>query len=357
MLEIAGNDYPHIKADQQLDLACMKMYSGNIDTALTLISTAIAAADDVIKPHAYATAAEVYYKVGMLDSAQHYANLTKNFDDQGYNSRVYAILLSKGIIEKLPTDTITQYANKLIKATYRSIKKNGNQLILIQNTRYNYLVQQRERIKAENAKRKMLNWLIMAIIIILTASVLILLMQLKTKRQRLKLQEADENIKMLTAELSRFKSDIDDNEPDFFEKKMLLKEQLLSKLKILVDRKNNSREQKFLTNTPAYMLLREAMVQRRVIPEDNPLWDDLLSAILKISPLFLNNLEIIFDSALKPTDIHTAILIKFSVSPAIMADLLGRSKTAISSRRESFGTKIFGEKVRLSEVDALIRIL
>lgn len=268
------------------------------------------------------------------------------------------MLLNPSLSKYVVQDSLYPYATALVRNGRKTLDENGEKLTLIKSSQYNYHIQQRERLKAEKDRRLLFNWLIGAILTILVTSTAILFLRLKSNRQLLKLHEAEENIKLLTAEISRREESVRKNQkPGILEQRKLFKEQLLDEVKKLVDRKDFSHEQDFLINDPAYSALIEYMERRIAIPEDSMIWNELLDGILRVSPNFNKNLELLLGAPLKVGDLHTAILIKYGVNPAVMADLLGRSKAAICSRREQIGIKIFGEKIPIKEVDTLIKVL
>lgn len=85
-----------------------------------------------------------------------------------------------------------------------------------------------------------------------------------------------------------------------------------------------------IIESESYRTLQEYIQCGRIIADADPLWDGLYTTI---------------------------ILIKCGVTPMQMTGLLGKSKGAISSRRESLCTKILGEKVNQKAIDTIIRSL
>lgn len=95
----------------------------------------------------------------------------------------------------------------------------------------------------------------------------------------------------------------------------------------------------------------------KVISDKNPIWAELEEIILQVSPNFKQRLNLLTVGKLKPSDIHTALLIKCGISPTNIATLVGRAKATIVYRRESLALKVFDEKTGTDIIDDIIRLL
>ncbi len=60
---------------------------------------------------------------------------------------------------------------------------------------------------------------------------------------------------------------------------------------------------------------------------------------------------------MKASEFHLALLIKCGITPTKIATLVGRTKATIAYRRETLGFKFFDQKLGLSAIDDIIRLL
>ena len=106
-----------------------------------------------------------------------------------------------------------------------------------------------------------------------------------------------------------------------------------------------------------YQELLRRISSGKSINDNDGLWVELEETVLKSSPRFKTNLNLLTLGKLTVLDLHTALLIKCGIKPSQMTILLGRSNGAIISRRESLCVKIFDEKLGVKVIDEVIRLL
>lgn len=114
---------------------------------------------------------------------------------------------------------------------------------------------------------------------------------------------------------------------------------------------------KTILDSDVYNKLLEYIKDEKIISHDDIFWEELEETIIKSSPDFKNNLQLLVQSHLTTIDYHTALLIKCHIQPSQMATLLGRTRSAIVSRRATLSIKIFGEKIGTKVIDHIIRLL
>jgi hypothetical protein len=107
----------------------------------------------------------------------------------------------------------------------------------------------------------------------------------------------------------------------------------------------------------AFAELRNFIDNEKSIKDDDELWGRIEATVLGCAPNFKTNLHLLTGGKLSRSDYRTALLIRCGITPSEMAILLGRSKGAISSRREYLGYKIFDEKLGTKLIDDIIRLL
>ena len=136
-----------------------------------------------------------------------------------------------------------------------------------------------------------------------------------------------------------------------------LRDKLRNELLSLYNSNKAIKLNKDILESEAYKKLQELIKQKQILSYEDPLWDELEYVVIKSSPKFKDNLQLLTQSRLTTIDLHTALLIKCHILPSQMAILLSKSKGAIVSRRETLCFKIFGEKLGTKVIDGIIRLL
>lgn len=144
---------------QNMYLATIKYYQDDISLALNLIRPAILNIDSISRNVALAYACDIYRKANIPDTARLYAHELIHSKNPLNRKTGYQIILSNELKGYSPPDTLIQYANDYRAITESYLNQNGDQAALIQQSFYNYQLHQRERIKAEDANKKLWNWL------------------------------------------------------------------------------------------------------------------------------------------------------------------------------------------------------
>jgi hypothetical protein len=137
----------------------------------------------------------------------------------------------------------------------------------------------------------------------------------------------------------------------------LLRTQLRQKIEQIGVANQNDSISSVIINSKSYGTLQKFIGDKKFVTDSNPLWDELYNSIIQSSPNFKNKLRLLIGENIKQHELQTIILIKCGVTPTQMTYLLGKTKGSISSRRESLGLKILGEKFNLKVVDQVIRSL
>ena len=103
-----------------------------------------------------------------------------------------------------------------------------------------------------------------------------------------------------------------------------------------------------------YKQIMEKAERGEVITDNNPLWKDIEDMVLLDSPDFHSALNILTGWTMNTEEFHTALLIKCRINFNMIGTLTGVARTTVGSRRGALGFKIFGKKVSLMDVDAII---
>lgn len=137
-----------------------------------------------------------------------------------------------------------------------------------------------------------------------------------------------------------------------------LKNKLITEIKNIGDIcKDNYQLPIDLLVSESYKKLQTIIEKKQILSDDNIFWKELEQTIDSTFSDFKNNILLLAGKKLKASDYNTLLLIKCNISPTQMSDIFGRTKSAISYRREKLSIKLFGEKIELSKFDDIIRYL
>lgn len=138
-----------------------------------------------------------------------------------------------------------------------------------------------------------------------------------------------------------------------------LQEQLSDELSLLKHNAINkmTRLSDDVAQSEGYNIVQKAIIENRVLDDDDPIWESIISSINTIAPNFITSLKRLSGGSLTTQDYHLAVLILMDISSTNIAKLLGRVKSTITYRRKQLCTKLFLDKVEQSDLDAIIRSL
>lgn len=239
-----------------------------------------------------------------------------------------------------------------------------------QNSSYNYSLHERERLKAEERNAKLIKWLGVSIIVLLLLTIAILYLKYRNKSNLLKLHEALDDLAALKDSLNHSatpKPGTTDEKDEFKEscadasdssRIETLKERL--KAQLLELRANCSDKYEVppcILSSEAYAKLQEYISEERAIPENSPLWNNLLETVAQCRPDFKYRLQLLTGGRLKPNDFHLAVLIKCGVTPTQLTILMARTKGTISYHRQALCMRIFNENLGANAMDSIIHLL
>lgn len=358
------------QAKSLMYIAGVKYRIGQIDSAIIYIRNT----PDLVKPiarnSALAYASDIYYAAGIFDSAYVYAHELINSKDKLNKATGYNVILSPGLQPFSPADTIYRYLNDYLRLLESYYNENENQLAVYQTSLHNYQIHDRERRKAEKENDVLRQWFFAVSFLVLIMTIIILYLKNRSKNYKLKLHHALENIAKLKQVLNdRTK---ENNDADKTETKIKAKvtdneveettEDLRKKLrKELQDLYNTNRERisfsTVILDSPTYKKLQSMISKGESIKENSELWAELEALVLKVSPNFITNLQLLVGGKLSSYDLHTSLLIKCGFQPTQMTILLNRAKGTIVSRRESLCFRVFEEKLGTKVIDGIIALL
>ena len=362
--ESYGKNLPlESRALTKLYLAETKYRKGNIDSALIFIENAPYKVSEIERNTALSRGALIYLEAGMLDTAYKYAEALIHNPDKSQQIIGYNVILSPELRSYIPYDSIDAYISHYRGNLERLYNENTNQLAISQQSFYNYKLHEKAEKTAKDSNVR-LNYIILGLIVIIFMLIsIIFVLKYRKKSTILKLKKSIE-----------ITNDFDNiNKKDLLESKFLLprkkifndkdsikelREELRNNLIRLYDLNEDKewRTKEFI-DSKAYKKLQTLINGSESIKEQDPLWNELETTLLKFYPDFKSNLQVLLRGRLSLSELQTSILIKYGVSPNQMAILLNRSKNTIVSRRNTIGLKIFDEKMPPKIIDSIIRIL
>lgn len=354
-LDLSSNLPPSIKAKSRMALAEIKFQQGANDSALELIRSSIDYVSPMSRNNALAYATKIYFENGILDTAYIYANQLLDLESPLNKGTAYQALLSSELRNLIPGDTIDQYISEYREFLENYYDSNKMQLAINKQNYYNYQLHEREREKAETFNRKLIKWIFGISFLCILLAVIILYYKNKAQKTLLHLHGALNNIDRLNENISAGNHDLKSTYN--IENEQELREKLKNKLLSIYNENVDVPLSKTILESEVYNKLLELIKDERMISYDDIIWQELEETVIKSSPDFKYNLHLLIQSHMTTIDFHTALLIKCHIQPSQMAMLLGRTKGAIVSRRDTLSLKIFGEKKGTKIIDGIIRLL
>ncbi len=337
-------------------LAAIKYKQGQPDSTLEILRPVFDKLHPLERNAGAYYMAGSYMGIGQVDSAYKYAQELA-FGAGSYNRPMgFDILLNPALKHLVPIDSVYSYVKEYSRIMERTLNQNQTQEALIQNTRYNYDLHERERQKAEEKQDTLKHVIIVITFIALLLLIIILYIKNRNQHHLLQLRKELDSLSKLRQSLiqptepqQRPKENKDYND---------LREQLKNEL-LEIQRIGNidSHISPVILQSEAYTQLQQHIANDKIIPEANPLWTDLEKVVLEASKDFKYHLQLLTGGKLKPSDYHIALLIKCGISPTHMSILVGRTKGTISYRREALCEKVFGQKLGVKVIDDIIRAL
>ncbi len=334
-LDLSSNLPPSIKAKSRMALAEIKFQQGANDSALELIRSSIDCVSPMARNNALAYATKIYFENGILDTAYIYANQLLDLESPLNKGTAYQALLSSKLRNFIPLDTIHQYISEYREFLENYYDSNKMQLAINKQNYYNYQLHERELRKAETFNRKLIKWIFGISFLCILLAVIILYYKNKAKKTLLHLHGALNNIDRLNENISVGNHDLKSTYN--IENEQELREKLKNKLLSIYNENVDVPLSKTILESEVYNKLLELIKDERMISYDDIIWQELEETVIKSSPDFKYNLHLLIQSHMTTIDFHTALLIKCHIQPSQMAMLLGRTKGAIVSRRDTLG--------------------
>lgn len=334
-LELAKNLPSNYRAKSRMYIADVYSKTNNPDSALIYLKLASDSVSRGSQNTLLAIGVLAYYNAGKYDSTYVYAKKLIESNNEANKQTGYYFLMQPELRKYSGINDLIHYACSYFTITDTYFDNNQNNLSLTQRAQFNYEKEIKARLKIEKIN-KILKISIICLFIIISV-LTILLIRFRNKEKS--------NIKNLLLK-SR-------NNNETFARATLQSE--------ILDRVNTTPDiispDPIITNSTAYKNLLDYVNSGKIIGEDNQIWKELESMLLKNSPRFIDTLNILSGGKYTLNDLQTVILVKCFVQPKDMEKLLSRSKGTIVSRRTTLSKKLFDTILKTETIDKAIRLL
>lgn len=383
-LEISKKIKKEYTLREVMYIAGLKNYKGKRDSALNLIRGVPEKISARFKPIALSYAADIYKMSGIYDTAYAYAHQLIDMSSPFHNGTAHSILLSKGVRDFIPRDSLYYYIDRYREINEDYMRKNSDRASLLEQSSYNYSVHEKARRASEKSKANLLILTYVIISLLMLSLIIVLFLRLKNHKYSLQLYEALERIKRLEKNdcdnntLSSSDNPVCPNDSDIVPADCnsapsadhaendcgidtLYRERLKQKyISLLIEERNNGSCRPIsdiIINSEPYIQLQQFIAENKSIHPDHAIWGDIEKIVLDESPDFRKKILILTKGKISQDNYNTLLLVKCGVSPTGMSKVLSVSKSAISSRRKRIAESMFNVKLSTQDADIILRTL
>ena len=274
----------------------------------------------------------------------------------------YRIILLPEFRNRIHPDTLNRYYAEYKNILEAFFDDNRNEMSLLQEGRYNYDLQKRDKEKARRSNER-LRWTIAGVVVL--SLVFIILLLYSKYRDKAKIVRMRDELDELENLKYRLKNGVGEKEEvlqkALAEGKMslntatALRKQLHDELTELYKQSGNIAVPEGIVNSAIYARILDNLAKHECIDDD--MIDELQEVVLKVSPKFLSNLQILTQNKLTKQELRTALLIKSGFSSSEMTVLFARSNGAIISRKKTLGSKVLDSQESVTVISGIIRLL
>lgn len=343
-------------------LAEVRQAKGDLGAALALVRNTPDQVNPIIRNYALAVAADIYREARIMDTAYMYAHELVVNEDL-YNKKAgYRIILLPEFRNRIHPDTLNRYYAEYKNILEAFFDDNRNEMSLIQEGRYNYDLQKRDKERARRSNER-LRWTIAGVVVL--SLVFIILLLYSKYRDKAKIVRMRDELDELENLKYRLKNGVGEKEEvlqqALAEGKMslntatALRKQLHDELTELYKQSGNIAVPEGIVNSAIYARILDNLAKHECIDDD--MIDELQEVVLKVSPKFLSNLQILTQNKLTKQELRTALLIKSGFSSSEMTVLFARSNGAIISRKKTLGSKVLDSQESVTVISGIIRLL
>lgn len=310
----------------------------------------------------YATLADLYFETGKIDSAKYYYTRLLSTGNHYHKQGGYEGLSKIARKQGKYADAL-HYIDKYLTYTDSIQKTIHTEAVQKVNALYNYHLQEKEVNKLKITAQEQKVWIIFltAVIILILMSILTLnfIRQQRKKQKKMQAERQEEKLQEIAKEqylssqeyiaenmkrIEELKEKIQNTES----KKNELEKNLEESEKDLLELTNKQIEVKQKVQTLSEAALKDSQIYKdfyhvagmpnsKDISEKSKItqkdWDELIAAIDKTYNNFTWRLQKLYPK-ISEQEIRICVLLKISINPQYIANLLSRSRQAIDSSRK-----------------------
>lgn len=379
-LEMSRNLRSKTRAISELYLAVIYSRLSYMDKAVQYLEESRDSVSKNDRVTYLAHASQIYKKAHMNDSAYACARRILSSDYEGKNRLVaYQVLLSPEIRKFSSEDSIQSYISAYAEEFEKHLNDSQRELVLYQQSHYNYEIHEREKVRAIAARKNMQIWILLLVAVVCALISVVYYLKYSNKLKIMKLQQYLAKIAILETELNKQDKiatiiQNDESVSSEAEEKIQmeiptslilstdqesLKQQLRDKLKGLASnvKARSANVDASILKSKMYKSLQDMIRKHEGIKENSEFWNEMEKAILKTSPDFKHRLDLLSGGKISAEEYHTAMLVKCGVKPTEIAVLVHRAKGTITYRRKNIGLICFGEEFDPNVIDKIIHCL
>ena len=359
--------------------ASILLHEGKTDSALLVIRSALESVDTLCRNYALGVAANIYRTAGIIDTTYNYSKelaLSKNLNNRnlGFN-----VLFSTEVFPYINKDSIAFFLQAYGDHIDEYLDRFNSEESILQNSKYNYFLHQRERDKAEKEKSQaeksrnraiVFGGIAIILLIILISYILIsklkdeiklrMAIQLLQTLEVRDLQGHNDPQKIEEYDLSK-DYDIEYDKKQryllpFYSQQENLRKELLARLHFVSrnDDSTSKNDERIFQSQLVKRLYRMLSEDKGIKDGETKIWKDIENEVHHLSPEFKSRLYILSKGKMNEKEYRVALLIRCGFKPKEISNLLLRGKSAATDRRRSLSRKIFGDSAELSSLDSLI---
>ena len=329
-LKLCPDNDIHLRAKSKMLLAEVFYKMGRNDTALKLVRHTPNEVKEISRNAALSIAANIYERAGIKDTTWMYARNLIESNDANNKHNGYRLIFSTTLFHELSSDSLMIHLLRYHDILEDYYNRNDSQQAMLQQTVYNYTLQERARAAAERANSQKVVWIaVLSIALILVLSLSLVLYE-KQKRRKLERDVA-------RSEVKRLEDALHPHDPS---RKTRL--ELINTLRESYEKGIDTPLNDRVGNSVEYKELRRRIDGNLLMNDSDPYWSQMEEMILGIFPKLKDTLESLTDNNLTSLDWHVSIMVKCRIPQADMAKALGVRRSAITHRLYTFSDKVFG---------------
>ena len=356
--ELAAHLKDSDRALMQTFLAAIKHKQGKIDSALMLIRDVPGRVIPYDRNAALIYASDIYKAAGITDTAYMYAEQIIRSDNSNNRKNGYRNLLSPELSTLIPHDSLRPYVNRYYSELETFYNSHESEQAIIQNSLYNYQLQQKDRIRAEEGWNRTIVIAAALAILVLVLVILVLALRIRHKSLQVRLHQTLQVLEQLRS-ANPAVSSLPGSLPVHHDNSIdSLREQIRLQAEAIANANPSGAViSQHILNSEPYQELLSHLREHSPVHEDSGLWERLQTVILDSSPNFLKNINLLIGHNLKPQDYQTLMLIKCGMNPTQLSTLTGRAKGTISYRRRQLRSLLFSDQIDPKNLDHIIQAL